>query len=317
MSLSPVVEPTSKFPQTQIGSYELGILIQSKERQFLYEALNSETNEKVAIKLFPVWGSLQSLRYSREAKFLNHVKGHPNIVGFKPIQKMDDSYDFIVFDWGGKSLKSLIEENNIPFESNRIVYLIKQILLGLSHIHEKKVIHRDLKPSNILADEEDRIVIADFGAAQFVDEEKEKSKGDLKAILYLRSGGPAPFMAPEQMRMELNFYSDVYSVGMTLWQLLFNDLPVKSKKNRVTSYVEKTEKLPQNLSLVENELDRGKSPAEIFSYAAELFEMEECIRTAATEQDVSLLKLALEMLNVVPDKRPTCHELLEKLNKVM
>ncbi len=104
---------------------------------------------------------------------------------------------------------------------NRFRYvatLIQQAAQALSYAHAQRVIHRDIKPSNLLVDQNDVLLIADFGLAQIQGEQGLTATGDLLGTLR--------YMSPEQAmasRVPVDHRTDVYSLGATLYELLCGD----------------------------------------------------------------------------------------------
>lgn len=104
----------------------------------------------------------------------------------------------------------------------RTLVLIEQIASALSYIHQQKCIHRDLKPSNILLRNDGKVVLADFGIAKFIDS-VEKTLTELNQII----GSPL-YMSPEQASSgAVSVRSDIYSLGVLMFQLLAGKLPYR------------------------------------------------------------------------------------------
>ncbi|MCA9086506.1 MAG: serine/threonine protein kinase, partial [Planctomycetaceae bacterium] len=96
---------------------------------------------------------------------------------------------------------------------SRIARLGAEVASALAHAHEKQTIHRDIKPGNLLLDEDGKIWVADFGVAKIRDDDSNLSRtGDLI--------GTPRFMAPEQLRGCYDERSDIYSLGVTLYEMV-------------------------------------------------------------------------------------------------
>ena len=104
----------------------------------------------------------------------------------------------------------------------------KQILTGLSYLHENRVMHRDIKPANVLVDDRGHVKLADFGASkEWSGGEKRSGKNFGGALV-----GTPYYMAPEVVSSEkgtVGFASDIWSVGSSVLELLTGSPPWKSK----------------------------------------------------------------------------------------
>lgn len=102
----------------------------------------------------------------------------------------------------------------------KIAHLIRQAALGLSHAHEEGIVHRDIKPSNLLLDEDGKLWITDFGLAKSMVETAELTQpGDV--------GGTLKYMAPEFARGQCDFRSDIYGLGVTMYEILTGRSPFR------------------------------------------------------------------------------------------
>lgn len=175
-----------------------------------------ETGRKVALKYFtaqsggPVFGEL------------NHAmqRSHPNIVPLLDFTYLPGGDSFLVFEHvaGGSLRDWLIEHESCA--AREALLIIRDICSALSQIHQDGYVHCDIKPENILrsvgeADSQVAHKLIDFGIA------RNRLKGGPNSHLL---GSPA-YMAPEQFRDDFSPSSDLYSVGVILYELLAGDRP--------------------------------------------------------------------------------------------
>ena len=180
----------------------------------VYKSLNINENKYYAIKSlnFKDISSKERLNIEREVNLLKELK-HPNIVLYKDSFISKDNYFNIVttFCEGGDMYKKIFKENNIYFEENRIINWIVQLLLGLSYIHDKKIVHRDIKTKNIFIQNENVLRIGDFGIAKFFGQTQTTNK-----IV-----GTPLYMAPECFKQnnKYSFKSDIWSLGCCIYEM--------------------------------------------------------------------------------------------------
>ncbi len=145
-----------------------------------------------------------------EAKLLASLN-HPNIVRFYNIDFIDEKFVLVMEYIQGKTLRDIITDQGIDIEL--AISITSQLLDGLNYAHRKGVLHRDLKPENILIDgriARDSVKISDFGLALFI-----KSKTISASI-----AGTPIYMAPESWTGNYSEKSDIWSVGVILYELL-------------------------------------------------------------------------------------------------
>ena len=188
----------------------------------VYKAIQSPLDREVAIKLFKSSESNPEGEhyFLREVRAINMLR-HPNIISILDTGKEDDGTLYLVMEYlPGQTLKRMIRKA-FPLPLRQVCQICIQILSALEQAHLSGVIHCDLKPANIMiervAGQKDFVKVLDFGVA--------KIKGPaLEVGPYTQEGnivGTFDYMSPEQiMRKELDGRSDVWSMGVILFEML-------------------------------------------------------------------------------------------------
>ncbi|MGB1016906.1 MAG: protein kinase domain-containing protein, partial [Nannocystaceae bacterium] len=186
--------------------------------------------QDVAIKiLHPDRASDQSIakRFEREARSASMLS-HPNCVEVSEFGVADGGLLFMVMELlDGTELQEVFHGAVPP---GRATELILQVVAGLSHAHDHGVIHRDLKPQNVFVtrkeDGTEVLKLFDFGIAKLVGAE---AAGEAKTQTGLIFGTPL-YMSPEQaLGMEVDARSDLYAVGVLLYEMLAGHVPFQSE----------------------------------------------------------------------------------------
>lgn len=162
--------------------------------------------------------------YVREARKLAFLGKHPNILEVLDIQRMSDGTPFLVSEFiPGGSLEAKIKVERWTWQ--KAVALVAEIANAIAFAHSKGVVHRDLKPANILLTDEGKPVIVDFGLAL----------GDDEFSYHSSVCGTYQYMSPQQIHGEadrVDGRSDIYSLGVILYQLVAGRLPYRSRDVR-------------------------------------------------------------------------------------
>ena len=154
-------------------------------------------------------------RFRREATILSGMS-HPNVVRVINFGRYGPSFFFAMEFLTGSNLKQVVQER-APLDAGEAVSIAVQILRGIDALHKAGVIHRDLKPANAFKIE-DRVVICDLGMAH--------TQGGTKLTVTGALTGSCAYMSPEQARgLPLTPASDVYSLGVVLYEMLTKRLP--------------------------------------------------------------------------------------------
>ena len=158
-------------------------------------------------------------RFRREAMLAAGLN-HPNIVQVYTIG-VESGFHFIAQEFvHGNDLASIIKTRRIP-ELPVALHIVRQVASALAAAGEAEIVHRDIKPDNILVTHRGVVKVADFGLAQLHD---SSERGDL-TLEGMTLGTPL-YMSPEQVRgKELDPRSDIYSLGVTCYQLLCGQTP--------------------------------------------------------------------------------------------
>ena len=200
------------FRGQTLGKYKIISPLGSGGFGTVYLAQDTWIDKKVAIKV-PHRQGMDFGELLREPRLLASVS-HPNIVAITTAEKQDGIF-FIVMEYvPGETLENIIALKG-PLDLNRSLDFTCQICNAVDHAHRQGVIHRDLRPANVLVGENDILKVADFGTSRFL---------EIAAHGTTVIGSP-PYMAPEQFHGKAVFASDIYSLGVTMYQMLTGNLP--------------------------------------------------------------------------------------------
>jgi serine/threonine protein kinase len=200
------------FRGQTVGKYRILSPLGSGGFGSVYLAEDTWIDKKVAIKV-PHRQNLDFGELLREPRLLASLS-HPNIVTVLTAEKQDDVF-FIVMEYvPGDTLEAVIEREG-TIELARALDYTCQICNAMDHAHKQGIIHRDLRPGNVLVTEQGLIKVADFGTSRFL---------EIAAHGTTVIGSP-PYMAPEQFQGKAVFASDIYSLGVTMYEMFTGVLP--------------------------------------------------------------------------------------------
>jgi tRNA A-37 threonylcarbamoyl transferase component Bud32/thiol-disulfide isomerase/thioredoxin len=219
----------------QIGQYQIRRLIASGGMGTVYEAIQQNPRRTVAVKVIAeaVASDETAERLKYEAQLLARLQ-HPGIA---------EIYEAGTYEEGGKTIPFFAMEyianarsitgyaNEKELKVRERLALFTEVCEAVHHGHLRGVVHRDLKPANILVDSSGRVRIIDFGIARATDADLRRTTS-LTEVGQLV--GSAAYMSPEQFEADprdIDARSDVYALGVLLYELLAGVLPydVKSK----------------------------------------------------------------------------------------
>jgi serine/threonine protein kinase len=212
-------ETNSEIGKT-VGDYEIiGVLGQGGMGK-VFKVRNVISDRVDAMKSLLSYGNGESEaaeRFLREIKVLAKLE-HPNITSFRTAFRANDEVLMIMEYVEGSSLSRKLGHHRL--ELWRAVDYASQVLSALAHAHHSGVLHRDVKPSNILIGADERVKLTDFGIASLTADPGLTITGGTVGTLY--------YMSPEQMKaMPLDGRADLYSVGVTLYEMVTGQVPFK------------------------------------------------------------------------------------------
>lgn len=201
----------------------------------VYKALHMHFNESCALKVMaPQLMNDTALvkRFGREAVIARKLR-HKNAVKVEDFDETEDGRPFIVMEYiEGQSLKHLMNAAG-PLSVARTSSIIKQAAAALDAAHQLGLVHRDIKPDNIVlvvSGGEEVAKVLDFGIAKIRDSQSTSSGMALTATGMVI--GTPPYMSPEQAKGadsdEIDGRSDIYSLGVVMYQMLTGVLPLKA-----------------------------------------------------------------------------------------
>lgn len=229
------------------GKYKIQSRIGEGGMAVVYLATCEPDNSPVAVKMIrselvaPKALPVMIRRFHHEVQLLQKLK-HPGIVQLLDFGE-HQGQPYLVMEYAkGGTLKQLMGKR---MAWQKAIGLTMQITEALAFAHSRGVIHRDIKPSNILLDESGKPFVTDFGIGRMVESESTSELTHTGGI----SGTPR-YMAPEQWRGQINEHSDVYAVGVVLYEMLTGRMPYQSDLDIPYMVLQSTQSHPTVRSLV-------------------------------------------------------------------
>jgi serine/threonine protein kinase len=208
----------------KILNYTIISLIGEGGMGSVYLAEHSQMNRKVAIKvLHPQYTKIEEIkvRFKNEASTMAHLQ-HPNIVTLLDYIE-DETGMYLIMEFiQGTPLDEYILNKTGPMPEEKAVPIMLQVLSAFSYAHAQKVVHRDIKPANIIVCDDGTVKILDFGIARLLGE------GNQNLTKTGTQMGTVFYMSPEQVQgKKVDHRSDIYSLGVTFYQMLTGVNPYK------------------------------------------------------------------------------------------
>jgi predicted Ser/Thr protein kinase len=191
---------------------------------YLADLPGAEAEERFAIKVMRWVSPELSQRFRREQAILRRLN-HSNIARFVEAGGTEEDSPYFVMEYvKGRPIHTYCEQNRLS--TGACIGLFRQVCAAVRYLHQNLVVHRDLKPANILVTADEQVKLVDFGIAKLL-----QSPGNSTSTVNATAGLMTPdYASPEQIRGgTISTLTDVYSLGVLLYELLAGAKPFSSK----------------------------------------------------------------------------------------
>jgi serine/threonine protein kinase len=212
---------------SSVLNYKIISVIGEGGMGIVYLAEHQTLRRKAAIKMLNPYLATNieiKARFHNEALILAKLN-HNNIVVLYDLAEFDNSLFLIMEYVEGTALDIMLKHSPHPIDEKRCLNIFKKILSGFSYAHQKGIIHRDIKLSNIILQPDDVPKILDFGIAKIIHGNTHLTQTGTRI-------GSVLYMSPEQiLGREIDYRSDIYSLGVTLFEMLSGKEPYDTTTN--------------------------------------------------------------------------------------
>lgn len=282
----------------------------------VYLANDTFLDRKVAVKVLR--GDLANdekfiRRFQREA-YAASTLSHPNIVEMYDVGEDNGTYYIVMEYIEGRTLKQLLKKRG-SLTAPEVVDIMLQLTDGISHAHDMYIIHRDLKPQNIMISDDGKIKITDFGIAMALNSTQLTQTNSVM--------GSVHYLPPEQASGKgSTTKSDIYSMGIMLFELLTGKLPfkgdnaveiaLKHMKDDIPSVRKINSNIPQSLENIVLKAT-AKNPKNRYDDVKEMYnDLKVCLNEENLNQKPYVYKYPEHELD---DKEPILQEVKDEPKK--